>query len=496
MNEKTRSIVPNGTNLSVGSEIIRGIAWNIVGTVLKQGITLLSAIVIARLLTPEDYALGGISLAITGFLTTLTQHGFAQALVQQDKLSERMCHSVFWVLLAGGITVSVITVSLAPMTARFYSAPSIKQAMPAVTLILLSGMVGAVPNALLQRRMQFREINLIGIASGFASAIAGVLLAWLGYGFWALLAPVVGVAIITALGETLISRYTPARVFSWSDIRLVGRFGLSQLASNIVLYFNENSDYLIMGKIWAPVDFGLYYFAFQRSRQPFGIVMGQIATVILPGFSQIQNDHERLRKAFLLGTKQLCMVVFPMYTLLIAFAGDIIPWVFGKQWQPSVGVFQILALYAFALAISALVPGTLLAINRPQALLAFNVFRASVILPVLIVLGTRGASITLVSVTLLLVWLIQLPFFVGYLFRCLHITFMDAWRNFRRVALSTTVMALSLLINRKFGFELGMSQWQIVLIMSSIGLCLFGVMMKSEIRTVVQQFRQSSSNRN
>ncbi len=469
--------------------ILRSTAWNVVGAVVKQGITLLSAIVVARLLTPDDYAIAGLALSVMGLFNVLTAQGFGQALVRRPQLTPITIHSVFWFTLLQGLLLAVVAVVVAPLIAQFYRQPEMAPLLVFLAFTLIISMLGVVPNALLQRDMRFRDINLIGISGGIIAATLGIGAAVAGFGYWALMMPGLGIAMATAVGAYWLTRYRPARAFSWQEIKSVAVFGFSMLGSQILTYFSDNSDYLIMGRFWTTASFGQYYFAFERARQPFNIVVAQLSSVLFPAFSKIQDDRERLRRAYLRGIRLVTLIVFPLHVLLIGLADPLVPWLFGEQWRPAVPVFQVFAAYGFVRGLAALVLPSLLAINYAQAIFVFNLFRLSFTVPALLYLGFNGADILTTAVVLLVIWVVQAPFLIGFLNRKLGLGWRGFWAGWREVGLATVVMGLAFAVIHVITTKAGWPVWGVAAVSAVVSSGLFLLLTRRDVRDLVSQVR-------
>lgn len=457
---------PNSQPLSesgLGMQVVRGAVWSVGSTLLRQVILLGTAIIVARLLTPADYAIGGLALSMMALFNVLTAQGFAQALIRQPQLTALTSDSVFWLTSGAGVASAVVVSSLASFLARFYHQPALQPALIVLACGLVINMVGTVPNALLQRAMRFRAINLVALAAGIVSAGLGIAAAWLGYGAWALILPSIGSNLAVALGAFWLTGYRPGLRFRWAEIRQISAFGLSLLGSNLVQYFSDNSDYLIMPRFWTPTVFGHYYFAFERARQPFNLTVAQLGIVFFPAFSRLQGQRERLRRAYLQSTEFICLIVFPLHVLLIGLADPIVPWLFGEQWRPAVPAFQLFAAYSFMRALATLVSPALLAINKAPAALAFNLFRLALTVPALLLLGSNGADVTTVALVLLIVWLVQAPFYISYLYRQIDLSWGDTWRGLRRLIGASALMAVILAASRSGADLLHWPLWSGVL---------------------------------
>jgi O-antigen/teichoic acid export membrane protein len=475
----------------LGAKVIKGATWNVLGTVIKQTITIAATIVVARLLSPADYAIGGLAVSILNLFVSLTGQGFAQALIQRKDASDLTCHSVFWPMVIAGMMFTGLMIILAPCIARFYHQPKLIFVICFLSIGLAAGMVGSVPNALLQRAMRFRDINVIGVASGLISASLGIGAAILGFGYWALILPLFGSVVAVAVGAFSLSGYRPKLVFSWDEFKTTVSFGLSILGSNLLLYVNDYGDRLILGRLWRPEVFGHYHFALDRSRQPFSLILAQLNSVIFPAFSTIQHDPVQLRRALILGTHRFCLIVFPLYVLMLGLADPALPWLFGDQWRAAIPVFQVFAAFSFARAFAALVPGTYLAIGQPQAHLVFNAFRAGLLIPTLLYLSFLRADILTVSLTLCVIWLIQLPFFIGYLFCQINIRLLDFWGTFKRMFLATLAMYLTLLTSRAVLLSLFLSPWAVIAVGSIVSIAIFLSLMWGDLLSTVLRIKKA-----
>lgn len=472
---------------SMAHQVVRGTAWNLVGTVAQLVLAWGATIVVARLLSPTDYAVYGMAAAFIGFFLVLAGQGFALALVQRKELTEMACHSVFWFMAALSLIVAGAAVAASPLAARFYEQPLLVPVVAVLAVGLVINMLGAVPNALLQRALRFREINLVGILGSLLTAALGVGTALLGYGYWALILPSLGSSLFMAVRAFWLSGYRPAFRFRWAEIRSVAVFGLSSLGSSLVQYFGDNSDYLIMGRFWPKADYGQYYFAFEKSRRPFSLIMMQLDRVLFPVFSRIQDDKERLRRAFVRGTRSVCLVVFPLHVLLIGLADPLVPWIFGPQWRPAVPVFQVYASLAFSRGLAALVSSGLLAINRAQINLAYNIFRVLFTVPALLALGFSGGTILQTAIVLTIIWTLQIPVFIGYFYRQLNLTVIESWRTMRGLIGVTLLMAALLLACRFVAAAAGWPAWAMVSLATLLPSAAFALLAR---RSLMELFRQ------
>jgi O-antigen/teichoic acid export membrane protein len=474
---------------SLTSQVLRGAVWNAFGIWSQKALGVIAVVVLARLLTPADYAIAGLAGAAMGLFRILIAHGFGYALVQRKELDEVCCHSIFWFLAFVGMGLSGLVVLLAPWIAQFYSSSALVLVIQVLSFGLIIGMISSVPRSLLQRAMRFREINFLAVSGSGLSALLGVGMAWMGYGYWALIAPGLGASLFTSVLAFWISGYRPKRAFQWAEIKRSSNFGVSVTVSNILGYLGSNIDYLVMGRFWNKTDFGQYYFAFENFSKPHQMLTRQLGGVLLPAFSRVQDDLSRLRRGFLGGTRVMCLVVCPVHVLLIGLADPLIPWIFGEQWRPSVPVFQVFFLHVLLVAPSSLSNDIILALNRPQFGMFFNALRISVTLPVLLWLGMTGAGIVKTAICLLFVWLLFFPLWLGYSLRLMRLSLKEMWHYLRGLVTFTAVMALVLVVCRVIAQVKGWPTWLMVLMAALLPSAVFLFLARNLFIDLFKQIR-------
>jgi len=470
--------------------LVRGTSWNVIGAMFQKATTMCAGIVVARLLSPQDYAVAGLAITIMGIFNTVMAHGFGLALVQRKELTGITIHSIFWFLAVVGVGLGgLVVIVVAPWAARSYDQPALAPVIRVLGLGLAIGMIGSVPNSLMQRAMRFREINAIGMVGSVAATVLGIGFAWLGYGYWALILPSVGSNLLKALFAFRFSRYSPVRAFKWRELTDNSNLGFSIAGSNLARYFAEYSDSMIMGYSWSPADLGQYYFALGRSRQLFNLVMQQLGNVIFPTFSRIQDDLPRLRRAYLQGTRAIVLIIYPVHVLLIGLADLWIPWVFGEQWRPSVPVLQVLAAYSFVNALRSLAWQALLAIDRPRGIVVFQIVRMALVLPTLLVLGSNGVDTLTTAVVMLVIWTVLEPFYLAHLYNLLHIRWVESWYSLRQLISATAVMALALVAIRIVAAMAGWPALLTVVVITILPSTIYVWLARRPINEMLQQVR-------
>jgi O-antigen/teichoic acid export membrane protein len=481
-----------GGSSDLGRRAARGVGWNAVGSSIAIILRFGSMIVVARFLSPAEFAVGGLALAAIGFFQILSSRAFSQALVRKRTLDGLTCDSVFWAGLGLSLAVGGTVASAAGTIAAFYDSDQLGHLMRILALVLVLNMLSAVPIALLQRAMRFRDLNVVSVSAVLASVAVAVALAVGGFGPYALVVPALASGAVESTLAAALSRYRPRLRISWDRLVGLSGFGLAQLGSDIIRYFNDNADYLVLSRVWPTAVFGQYYFAFERSRQPSYLLYGQMSSVLFPAFSRIQDDRERLRRAYLTGTRLFTVVIFPFYVLLIAFADEIVPFVFGEQWRPAVTLIRIFALVEFMRGFAVMVPSMWLALNRAHANLLFDLLRFVIVMPALVILAVHEAQPVVVAGTFSAIAIALMPIYIRSLHRLIGLDPLRVWQGLKNVVIGTVTMVGALLATRSLAIHVGIGVPGQLVLPAIVALGVFVAIARADLRRVWVRVREAA----
>jgi O-antigen/teichoic acid export membrane protein len=318
---------------------------------IAQGVmfllTLGATMVLARLLTPSDFGLVAMVLAVTAFAAQFRDLGLSQATIQRSTISDAQVSTLFWINVALGLALSLLTAAAAPLLARYYGDPR----MIPITLTLagtffLSGL-GVQHQALLRRRMRFGVLTTIDILSLTAGLVVAVLLAWRGAGWWALVWRQLIATAASTLGVWWACRWRPLAPRRGAGVRSMLAFGGHLSGYSVANYFARNLDRALLGRQVGSSALGLYSKAYQLILLPINMLTTPITAVALPALSRLQHDPPRYRSYYQKGIAPLVAIGMPAVVFLFVTAGDTIPLFLGRQWVGAVPIFRLLAPAAF-----------------------------------------------------------------------------------------------------------------------------------------------------
>jgi PST family polysaccharide transporter len=304
------------------------------------------AIVLARLLTPTDFGTLALVMVVVGFTNTLAFLGVGPAVVQRRTLTDQDV-AVAWTLsLLGGLVACGLVAGGAPLLARLVGDPDTSSVFVAVSPTLILVGLRTCSLALLRRRMQFRRLMVIDITSyAFGYALVAVLAALGGWGLWSLVAALLCQGVLASVGAFAYARHPLRLSLRRQAAKGLLRFGGGMTASSLANYVALNGDNFVVGRLLGPSPLGLYSRAYYLMSLPLGYLTQILTQVLLPAYSRIQDDRERMAKGYIASVFLVFLVTAPAMMLVLVSAPYLVAVLFGSQWTGAVAPLQILAAF-------------------------------------------------------------------------------------------------------------------------------------------------------
>jgi O-antigen/teichoic acid export membrane protein len=311
-----------------------------------------SLALLARLLDPTDFGLVGMVTAVTGVLNVFRDFGLSAATVQRATVSEEETSTLFWINVLVGVVLTILTALSASAIASFYHEPRLFWITAAVAPGFLFNAAGVQHSALLQRQMRFSTLALIDLLSLIASSVMAIVMAKVGYGYWALIAMTVSLPLFGTIGLWLASGWIPGRPHRCASLRSMMGFGGTLTLSCLAFYFTTNLEKVLLGRFWGAEAIGLYGRAYQLIRFPIDNLNSAVGQVAFSALSRVQDNPVRLRRYFLKGYSLVLGLTIPMTLACALFADDIIPLVLGPKWMGAAVLLRLLSPTTLVFAIS------------------------------------------------------------------------------------------------------------------------------------------------
>jgi PST family polysaccharide transporter len=329
---------------------VRGGFASLSAQVLKFVIQTATTMVLARLLSPQDFGLQGMVLAMTGFLALFQDAGLGVATIQRPEVTHEQTSTLFWINIALGALLSLLCAASGPLLVGFYHEPRLYWvAMISGVTFMLTGL-GAQHGALLQRGMRFVTQAKIGVLSLAAGSVTGIVMALLGCHYWSLVGMTMASSIVGTALVWLAVPWIPGPPRRRSGVWSMLRFGGLATCNSFVVFLAWNAEKILLGRFWGADALGLYGRAYQLVTLPVQQFERSLSAVAFPALSRIQHDSERLAKAFLRAYDLHISLTIPISVTCALFAEEIVGIVLGPKWMAAAPIFRLLAPVAVVFA--------------------------------------------------------------------------------------------------------------------------------------------------
>lgn len=328
----------------IKGKVVAGMTWTGIERLATQAIQFIIGIIIARILMPSDYGIVGMLAIFIAIAQTFLDSGFASALIQKKDRTDVDYSTVFYFNIVIALVLYGMFYVSAPWIASFYNMPVLTEVTRMTTLSLIISGLTIVQHAKLIIDLRFKHLALASIVSVSVSGVCGIIMAYNGFGVWAL----VYQGLISAASRTSIlwlsSKWNPRLVFSVSSFKRLFSFGSKLLCSGMINTIYSNLYTLVIGKAFNAAEVGFYNRANQFATLPSNTVTQMVVNVNFPILSQMQDDNERLVKSY---RKLLCAPLFILTPVLLGIAAvgyPLVEIVLGHKWLPCVPYLQILCI--------------------------------------------------------------------------------------------------------------------------------------------------------
>lgn len=329
---------------------IRNVPWSLGGTALGRILTLLTTVVLARLLTPEDFGLIALAMVALTVVNVFSDVGLTSVLVVRQDFDRRAQGTVLTMLLVSGALFSVLLFVSAPFAADLFGEPRLKGVLRALSVLsLLSGLYWFY-DMLLQRELEFRSRFMAQMARTLAYAVTAVLLAALGAGVWSLVAGQLAGAVVVSVVLLWLAPYRVRPTFQRPAARTALSEGHGFFLQAGATTIQDNLDFVVIGRALGSEALGTYSMAYRLGEVPYAAIADPIARVSFPAFARMRHTGQDVAGGFLRALQLVALVTWPLGLILSGAADPFTRAVLGEQWLPMIGPLGVLGIWAMARA--------------------------------------------------------------------------------------------------------------------------------------------------
>ena len=386
------------------------IIWNIISQFGQSGITFLSTIILARILTPDDFGIIGIVSIFIAFSQMMVDSEMGGALLRKKQVDKADYSTLFYYNLIVSLILYGILYCTAPLISDFYGRPQLIEIVRLISLTVIIHAFRVVQRIILFRELKFREYAIINVVSGFISLGSAICLASLGYGYWALVWQQIILAICNVVLMGFYTHFVPSFIFSKESFKYQFSFGISLLGSDTIKTIANNISTNIIAKI-ASLQFTGYYTQTSRitnfCQSTLGSLMDQSIFPMMAKF----DDIGRVRTTYYKILKLVSIALGCVTILFVLFAYQIIYIVLGKEWVEATWMFQLLSLTILPTSIQILCRNIMKTLGNTKIVFYIETVKSLIVISSLLIatlVGINGViwSLVISQVICCLIWII------------------------------------------------------------------------------------------
>lgn len=299
-------------------------------------------IIMARILTPDDYGLVAMLTIFIAISQSLVDSGFSNALIRKQDRDETDNSTVFYFNIVVGLFLYLILFFTAPLIAKFYKEPLLIPITRVISLSVLINSLVVVQRAILTSNIDFKTQAKASLTAAIISGIVGIYMAYNGFGVWAIVWYQISNLSVNAFLLWVLSKWRPQLLYSWKSFKELFGFGSKLALSGIIDTLYNNIYLIVIGKVFSASDLGYYTRASQFAQFPSSNFTGIIQRVTYPILCTLQGDIPKLRDVYRRFLRLSAFIVFPLMIGLAAVAKPLILLLLKEQWAFSIILLQII----------------------------------------------------------------------------------------------------------------------------------------------------------
>lgn len=356
-------------------KVAKGVFWVLLEKCGVQGVHFVVTLVLARLLTPNDYGTVALLSIFISISNTFVDCGFGKALVQKKNATQTDMNSVFFLSVAIALGLYAVLFLGAPLVADFYRILELTPMMRILSLSLIFNSVNGVQNVELNRKMLFKLSFRISWVSAVVKGVTGVTMAYLGYGAWALVWASLAGGASGVIARQFVIAWRPTLTFSWGSLRGLFRFGWKMTVSSLAARIFQDIVGFLIGKIYTRADLAFYNKGGHVPNLLVKLVDATLGRVSFSALVRLQDKEERLRNALRRMIRCSSFLVCPLMFVLAVLAKPLVLLMYGKNWEPCAMLMVFFCIMRLPRALSTMNAQGFLARGRSDIYLRVVVIR-------------------------------------------------------------------------------------------------------------------------
>lgn len=370
---------------SLKDKTVKGVGWSAIDNVAQYAVSFVVSVILARLLSPDDYGLIGIIAIFTAICNTLINAGFTQALIRKSVTTEDDYNTVFIINLLLSLLLYVVIYICSPLIASFFHREELVILTRVSSIGIIIGALSLVPQTRLTKLLDFKSQTIVTVVSSFTSGIIGIVMALMGLGVWALVAQQLSIQLLKSVLLWLANKWKPVLRFSSRSFKELFGFGWKLVASGLLDTIWKELNQVVIGRFYSPAALGQYTRANQFSSLFSNNLTGVIQRVSFPVLSNIQDDRQRMLAAYRKMIKTTMFVTAICMFYLGAISEPFLYCLIGPKWHDAAIYLTLICLSGATYPLQAMNLNMLQVLGRSDLFLGLEVVKKTIaVVPLLI----------------------------------------------------------------------------------------------------------------
>lgn len=473
--------------------IISDVFWSFGERIIAQLVSFIVSIVLARILSPDDYGVVAILLIFISLADVFVSNGFGTALIQDKDADKDDFSTIFYCSLIVSIIVYVILFFAAPLMAKFYNNDTIIVLMRVLAIRIPISAYNTIQRAYISRNMMFKKFFYITLIGTTISAIVGISMAYHGAGAWALIAQYLTNTIIDSVTLSMVVEWKPRWVFKIKRAKKLMTFGWKVLAAELIGTFFDQVHSLMIGKVFSTADLAFYNKGNQLPSMLSANINNSVMTVLFPAIANKGDNFNEVKLMSRKAVRMMTYIVFPMMLGLALISHPLVLILLTDKWEESIQYMTILCFsVAFALVGNTGLQ-TIKAVGRSDLLLKIELYKKPIFLLALFVGLHYGVMGVAISATIYSFYAMIINF--GTMGVIIHYTFLEQIKDICEVGKISILMGILVYIVNFVNINNNWLEVFLKIAIGGISYILFSKITKSEEYTYILNFVKSKIKR-
>ena len=365
---------------SLKDKTVKGVGWSAADSVVQHAVSFVVGIVLARLLTPDDYGLIGIVAIFTVICNSIINGGFSSALIRKKEVSETDYNTAFFVNLSLSLFFYIVIFLCSPFIADYFGRVELVELTRVSSLSMIIGAIAIVQQTRLTRRIDFKTQTKISLIASVTSGAIGIVMALIGFGVWSLVAQGLLSQLLRTLFLWIYNKWSPRFIFSYESFKALFGFGWKiMLVGCINSVWNELYQ-VVIGKYYNPATLGQYTRANQFSQLFSNNLTSVVQRVSFPVLSQIQDDKSRMVAAYRRIIKVSMFITAVSMFSLGAISEPLLYCLIGEKWHEAATYLPLICVAASLFPLHAINLNMLEVLGRSDLFLGIEVVKKLILL--------------------------------------------------------------------------------------------------------------------